>query len=444
MYGRRESTGFLKTFSKMDLFPKIDVDATNASGFGCVLSFIGIVLSIVLALAHWHEYNDLVINSEFYVVGSNRSDSNYQYKEKALYVDFNITFMKMPCNYLTVDYYDVFGDRDLDINDKIKLNTFGNQDGHESVTKSMISSSTGRRLLQTDDDDSKDPLDLMPNSGPTVIELKDLEEIAKVDGKKSDLHPSAVVIKIGDEERHIVPGGGEHQVIEEDHPVHKKEQGKSKLLRTEQEFKTLIHENDIVFVNFFVPWCHWCKKFAPVWDATSNTIRELDEPFAKRTKLAKVNCQESEAICQAHQVRAFPTVKVYRAGSTITHKQYVGDRTVSAIVSYARNLPEKADMSTQFGPEMIQKQETKECVAWRQTKNCDPNGVREPESDLGCKSNVKPGASGYCECKDGIHASPVRCEHSDFSCSSMCRQKFIEIESKGEKAKETEQFLGTY
>ena len=101
MYGRRESTGFLKTFSKMDLFPKIDVDATNASGFGCVLSFIGIVLSIVLALAHWHEYNDLVINSEFYVVGSNRSDSNYQYKEKALYVDFNITFMKMPCNYLS-------------------------------------------------------------------------------------------------------------------------------------------------------------------------------------------------------------------------------------------------------------------------------------------------------------------------------------------------------
>ena len=366
-------------------------------------------------MAHVNEFQDMTIQTEFYVVGSNRTSSkNSNMKLKgsdrtALYVDFNITFTKMPCNYLTVDYYDVFGTRDLDINDKIKLNTFGKQDGHVSSTKAMISTSTGRRLLQIDPEDKEDPLDLMPNDGPTVIELKDLEEMAKVDGKESEIHPSAIMIKIGDEERHVVPGGGEHQVIQDDHPVHKKSEGKAQLLETKEQFDTFVHENDIAFVNFFAPWCHWCRQFAPVWDATSNTIRELDEPFAKRTKLAKVNCETSPKICQDHQVRAFPTVKIYRAGSTITHKQYVGDRTVSAIVSYARNLPMDPDSSTQFGPEMIKKQRTESCVAWRQTKNCDPNGIRESENDAGCKTEIKSGASGYCECKDGIHASPVKC-----------------------------------
>ena len=86
----------------------------------------------------------MTIQTEFYVVGTNRTTplnaalNSMKLKgsdRTALYVDFNITFTKMPCNYLTVDYYDVFGTRDLDINDKIKLNTFGKQDGHVSSTR---------------------------------------------------------------------------------------------------------------------------------------------------------------------------------------------------------------------------------------------------------------------------------------------------------------------
>ena len=152
---------------------------------------------------------------------------------------------------------------------------------------------------------------------------------------------------------------------------------------------------------------------------TSFSLENSNTNTKTGTKLAKVNCETSQKICQDHQVRAFPTVKIYRAGSTITHKQYVGDRTVSAIVSYARNLPIDPDSSTQFGPEMIKKQQSESCVAWRQTKNCDPNGIREAENDAGCKTEIKSGASGYCECKDGIHASPVKCVRR---CSSAKRE----------------------
>lgn len=39
---------------------------------------------------------------------------------------------------------------------------------------------------------------------------------------------------------------------------------------------------------------------------------------------------------------------------------------------------------------------------WRQTGNCDPNGPREWEHDLLCSQIVDTGASGYCQCSEGL------------------------------------------
>ena len=57
-----------------------------------------------------------------------------------------------------------------------------------------------------------------------------------------------------------------------------------------------------------------------------------------------------------------------------------------------------------------------ECVGWRQTGACDPNGPREPANDLSCESLVPTAASGYCECFGGRRANPSTCGHSSFTC----------------------------
>ena len=60
------------------------------------------------------------------------------------------------------------------------------------------------------------------------------------------------------------------------------------------------------------------------------------------------------------------------------------------------------------------------CIGWRQTGGCNPDGPREPDSDLGCDEVVPSGSSGYCECAHG-RASPVRCDHAPFACKIECR-----------------------
>ena len=65
------------------------------------------------------------------------------------------------------------------------------------------------------------------------------------------------------------------------------------------------------------------------------------------------------------------------------------------------------------------------CVQWRQTGNCDPQGVREPAHDRGCVVVVTSFMSGYCECEGGLKRSAVGCGHKSFTCNAACAQPLL-------------------
>eukprot|EP00051_Salpingoeca_urceolata_P029398 m.489802 g.489802 ORF g.489802 m.489802 type:complete len:643 (-) comp27125_c0_seq1:107-2035(-) len=60
------------------------------------------------------------------------------------------------------------------------------------------------------------------------------------------------------------------------------------------------------------------------------------------------------------------------------------------------------------------------CVMWRQTGGCSPTGPREDKADLPCDATVPGGASGYCECDGGRRVRESTCEHEPFSCAHEC------------------------
>lgn len=62
------------------------------------------------------------------------------------------------------------------------------------------------------------------------------------------------------------------------------------------------------------------------------------------------------------------------------------------------------------------------CVAWRQTDGCDPSGGREPTGDKPCDAVVNSGNSGFCECDGGVTTAGSTCDHTPFTCQSMCRK----------------------
>jgi thioredoxin len=73
---------------------------------------------------------------------------------------------------------------------------------------------------------------------------------------------------------------------------------------TKENLDELIHQNDIVILDFWASWCGPCVNFAPVFEAASE--RHPNVVFAK------VNTEEQLELSKAFKIRSIPNVAIFR------------------------------------------------------------------------------------------------------------------------------------
>jgi protein disulfide-isomerase A1 len=96
---------------------------------------------------------------------------------------------------------------------------------------------------------------------------------------------------------------------------------------TNNDFKSVITENDFVLVEFFAPWCGHCKSLAPEYEKAATELKKK----GSQIKLAKVDCTKEEALAQEHGIQGFPTLKFFKKG---VPAPYEGERSAAAIVAW--------------------------------------------------------------------------------------------------------------
>eukprot|EP00702_Spironucleus_salmonicida_P005821 EST47112.1 Thioredoxin domain-containing protein [Spironucleus salmonicida] len=74
-------------------------------------------------------------------------------------------------------------------------------------------------------------------------------------------------------------------------------------------------------VKFFAPWCGHCKSLAPKFEELS-TITD-------KVVIAEVDCTQATEVCQAQEVRGYPTLKFFNNGQYV--ENYKGAREAEAI-----------------------------------------------------------------------------------------------------------------
>lgn len=101
------------------------------------------------------------------------------------------------------------------------------------------------------------------------------------------------------------------------------------------EFDNYLAQNKYVFANFYAPWCVWCQRLEPVWEALAESIGSTDKPV----KIIKIDCVKNHHFCIRHKVQAFPTLRFFTGGEAHM-TQYQSDRTID---SFRRFIDEQLE-----------------------------------------------------------------------------------------------------
>lgn len=79
---------------------------------------------------------------------------------------------------------------------------------------------------------------------------------------------------------------------------------------TEDTWHSIVKGDGLTLVDFWAPWCGWCRKLAPIFE-------ELASAYAGRVRLVKVNMDEELSIAQRYGVQSLPTLVFLHDGELV-------------------------------------------------------------------------------------------------------------------------------